>query len=102
MEEIQYSVSTQNKDKKENETHIFRHPSAIGKPLASFLTCSTLQQVYTKCLNNPSSPLLGKRKQNPDGSFEKKYSWYSVKKVMETAEKFGSGLTNLGLIEKVK
>ena len=52
-------------------------------------------------MSNPEAPLFGFRKKLSDGSFEVKYSWYSAKKIYGSAEKLGSGMRNLGLIEKI-
>jgi len=38
----QYSINTNNSDKKENESHIYRSPHAINKTLDSFMECSTI------------------------------------------------------------
>lgn len=98
---MQYSVNTNNSDKKNNETHIYRSPLALNKSLESFLECTTIHQIYNKCLQKPQLPLLGKRQVNPDGTFEKNFAWYTTEKVFDTAEKFGSGLINLGLVEPI-
>lgn len=63
------------------------------------MTISTLHQLYNKCREKPKNRMLGKRKKNPDGSFEQGFTWYDTENIFSTAEKFGSGLVNLKLIE---
>ena len=50
-----YCISTENKDKQPNETHIYKHPMAIGKNPEFFLECHTLHDIYRKALENPNS-----------------------------------------------
>lgn len=38
-----YAVSTNNKDKKENETHIYRHPNGLDVDLKTLAEGETLQ-----------------------------------------------------------
>lgn len=39
---MQYAINTQNPEKADNETNIYRNPSTNNKTLKSFMKCSTL------------------------------------------------------------
>ena len=47
---FQYAIPLNNKDKKENESSIYRHPSAVNKELESFVSLTTLHNAYNKAL----------------------------------------------------
>ena len=51
-------------------------------------------------LKSPKRALLGKRLKDKEGKLQKKYSWFSVEKVFQTAEKIGSGLINKNLLNE--
>ena len=98
---LTYSVNTGNQDKKPNETNIYRNPLSKDCSLESTLKLNTMQQLYKKVLQEPQNRCLGKRRLRPDGKRDEEFSWYTSKDVFSTAERFGSGLINLKLVNSI-
>lgn len=76
MQKPIYSVPIKNKDKKDNETYIFRHPEALGLDLNS-LPNETLHFYYKKFLEKPNEPFMGERRITPYGNLDKCYHFYT-------------------------
>ena len=96
-----YSIPIHNKDKKENETSIYKHPLVIKKNWEDVYKKQTIHDNYKKLLENPNLELLGFRKKLKNGDLEKKFTWLKVREIFEKAEAIGSGILNLGLIEEI-
>ena len=63
LENVEYNVSTNNKDKKDNESHIYRSPNSLGVDLfAEPKKFKTMHDFYKRTLeNHANSPFLGTR-----------------------------------------
>lgn len=63
LDNTEYNVSTNNSDKKPNESHIYRSPNALGIDLfAENKKLKTMHDFYRHALeNNGNSPFLGTR-----------------------------------------
>lgn len=46
MQNIKYSVNSENSDKLDNETNIYQNPLTIGKGIDSFVELNTIHQFY--------------------------------------------------------
>lgn len=96
-----YAVSVNNSDKKENETHIFRHPDAVHKDIFSCETVKTLQEVLEHRFKKLNELYLGYRL--VDSATQERNSFFTWKtngEVKDIATKFGSGLLELGLVPR--
>ena len=101
--ELIYAVSTNNSDKKSNETHIFRHPESLGKDLYAPCEFRTLHDVYARRLKlEPAHNTLGRRERDAQGQLAQTITWYSNTYVLNEAEALGSGILNLGLVAPIK
>ncbi len=101
---IKYMVPIQNKDKKENETFIYRHPKTVNYDLFNFEEdIKTLHDVYIKRfkLEDENEPCIGRRERNMNGELFKKVHWYSNRIIFQNAEHIGSGILNLGLTKEI-
>ena len=101
--EILYAVSTNNKDKAKNETHVFRHPDAVDKDLNSLTTVKTLHDVYNSRLKtSPQEQSIGRREKDGNGQLSNTITWYTNRYIQEEAEAIGSGILNLNLVSAIK
>ena len=96
---IIYALSIDNKDKKDNESHIYRAPESLELDLNNYpLEFKTLHDAYRSTFNeNPDAECMGYRQRNPDGSLQNCYTWLSKAEIKNAAEEIGSGLVSLGL-----
>ncbi len=92
MGKITYCVPISNKDKKDNETSVYRTVKFKDRSWYDSLEMKTLQDVYKKILENPNNKMLGYRKKLNDTEFKKSYTWITVKECFRQAEEIGSGL----------
>ena len=99
-----YSVCTNNPDKKEDETHIYRHPSSIGKDLSTLVTkYSSIQDFFKERFEPKFSdrPILGSRLRKGD-KLDEVFTFRTNAEVRAQAEAFGSGLLNLDFCPKIQ
>lgn len=74
---VNYHVEIDNKDKKPNETNIYRSSLNPELDLSKGPTYETLQDVYIKFSETCGRPVLGFRRKSPYGNYENKYYFYS-------------------------
>lgn len=94
-----YAVSTQNADKGENETHIFRHPSMADRDLLTTRKEGSLKDVFVERFKNKQAPYLGQRIYDESSQrLEPFFTWKTNEEVELAAASFGSGLLGLSLV----
>ena len=96
-----YAVPTNNSDRKDNETSIYRHPDFVNKNYQDTVQFKTIHEMYKKRLENLNSKFLGVRKMKDNGELEKKFTWYTTKEIFDRSEAFGSGLIKMNLVEPI-
>ena len=99
MKDLIYAKSIQNKDKRDNETFVYRHLDMVGKEFTVYKG-KTMHEIYKNRQRKPYNRYLGNRKKI-DGKLSNKISWLTNLEVLELAEKLGSGLINLQLVERI-
>ena len=101
MKKIEYAVSINNSDKKDNESYVYRHPESLNRDLEkqTMENTSSLQDII-KRLNqeNPDRKFIGKIFRDKGGQNER-IEWKSRGEIIGMAEQFGSGLLNESLVE---
>ncbi len=70
-----YSISTNNQDKKDNETHVRCAPNMLNKNFLDTLKFQTMHDIYRKRMSEPTSRCLGQRMKNSDGELQNYFSW---------------------------
>lgn len=97
-----YAVCTDNSDKKDNETHIYRHPEVVGQDLwALNASVFTIHDIYRTAFQDPQKQSIGRREKNEDGSLQNVVTWYANKLIKTWVEEFGSGLLNEELVPEI-
>ncbi len=87
-----YNVSIKNKDKKDNESFIFRNQNSIGNDLfVENPDFPTIHHLYKKILHKGDLPFLGTR-YDRDGTLTNSFTFRTYKEVFRMAEEFGSAL----------
>ena len=89
----EYNVSTNNSDKKNNESHIYRHPSSLGADLSTLNgDMKTIHDVYKKAKNHFSNEAFLGTRQGPNGELFKEFRFKTYGQIFKLAEEFGSAL----------
>ena len=97
-----YAVSMQNADKKDNESHVYRHPDAVDCDIWNLKPqLKTIHDAYRVAFEKPNRQILGRRERNQDGTLQNVITWFSNKQISRWAEEFGSGLLNMGLVPEI-
>lgn len=94
-----YLTSVQNKDKKPNETCIFRHPFSVGKDLWKLSKVNTLQDIYKwRFIERSDFIGFGRRQLDSKYKLTDHVEWFENSVMRIESEKVGSGIINMNLL----
>ena len=94
-----YNYPYQNEEKKDNETHVYRHPG--NKEFKNEYPHNTLQSIMKNLFEtvHSSRPVFQERIKDKDGNYGKETMTRSYGEYLKDFNNFGRGLLNLDLCQ---